>query len=36
MTSVQQIQDKITEFIESQDFMGTPSELYAPIDYTMS
>lgn len=35
MTSVQQIQDKITEFIESQDFMGTPSELYAPIDYTM-
>lgn len=35
MTSVEKIQEKITQFIESQDFMGTPSELYAPIDYTM-
>ena len=36
MTSVEKIQEKITQFIESQDFMGSPSELYAPIDYTMS
>ena len=36
MTSVEIIQEKITQFIESQDFMGSPSELYAPIDYTMS
>ena len=35
MTSVDKIQDLITQFIESQDFMGVPSELYAPIDYTM-
>ena len=35
MTLVEKIQEKITQFIENQDFMGTPSELYAPIDYTM-
>ncbi len=35
MTSVENIQNLITQFIESQDFMGTPVELYAPIDYTM-
>jgi len=35
MTSVEKIQNLITQFIESQDFMGVPSELYAPIDYTM-
>jgi len=36
MTSVEEIQDSITKFIESQDFTGTPAELYAPIAYTMS
>jgi len=36
MTSVEKIQDSITRFIENQDFTGTPGELYAPIDYTMS
>lgn len=36
MTSVEKIQDLITKFIESQDFMGIPNELYAPIEYTMS
>lgn len=36
MTSVEKIQDSITKFIESQDFIGTPAELYAPIGYTMS
>ena len=36
MTSVENIQNLITQFIENQDFMGTPSELYAPIEYTMS
>lgn len=35
MTSVEKIQDTITKFIESQDFKGTPDELYAPIEYTM-
>ncbi len=35
MTSVEKIQDLITNFIESQDFKGTPDELYAPIEYTM-
>ena len=35
MTSVEKIQDRITQFIESQDFMGKPDELYAPIDYTL-
>ena len=35
MTSVDKIQNLITQFIESQDFMGKPNELYAPIDYTM-
>jgi len=35
MTSVGKIQELITQFIESQDFMGNPNELYAPIDYTM-
>ena len=35
MTSVEKIQDRITQFIESQDFMGKPVELYAPIDYTL-
>ena len=36
MTSVDKIQELITKFIDSQDFMGVPTELYAPIDYTMS
>ena len=36
MTSVEIIQDLITDYIESQDFTGVPRELYAPIDYTMS
>ncbi|MCQ2307370.1 MAG: polyprenyl synthetase family protein [Bacteroidales bacterium] len=36
MTSVEKIQDSITKFIESQDFTGTPAELYAPIAYTMN
>lgn len=36
MTSVEIIQDLITDYIESQDFTGVPGELYAPIDYTMS
>jgi geranylgeranyl diphosphate synthase type II len=36
MTSVERIQEMISQFIEKQDFMGTPSELYTPIDYTMS
>ncbi len=35
MTSVENIQALITRFIENQNFMGTPRELYAPIDYTM-
>ncbi|MGN0033635.1 MAG: polyprenyl synthetase family protein [Candidatus Limimorpha sp.] len=36
MTSVEKIQELITDYIESQDFTGVPNELYAPIDYTMS
>ena len=36
MTSVEKIQEKIAQFIELQDFMGAPNELYAPIDYTMN
>lgn len=35
MTSVEKIQDLITQFIETQDFIGNPVELYAPIYYTM-
>lgn len=35
MISVEKIQDSITKFIDSQDFTGTPAELYAPIEYTM-
>lgn len=35
MTSVEKIQTLITQYIESQDFVGNPSELYAPIEYTM-
>lgn len=35
MTSVENIQNLITKFVDSQDFMGVPNELYAPIDYTM-
>lgn len=36
MTTVGEIQDLITEYIERQDFKGTPKELYAPIEYTMT
>lgn len=35
MTTVENIQNLITEFIESQDFTGSPKELYTPIEYIM-
>lgn len=35
MFKVDQIQKLINNYIDNQDFMGTPSELYAPIEYIL-
>ena len=35
MTKVDKIQELINDFIDNQNFMGEPSELYAPIEYIL-
>ncbi|MBE6342201.1 MAG: polyprenyl synthetase family protein [Lentimicrobiaceae bacterium] len=35
MTKVDKIQSLINDFIDNQNFMGEPSELYAPIEYIL-
>ena len=35
MTRVDKIQELINDFIDNQNFMGNPSELYAPIEYIL-
>ena len=35
MKKVEYIQELINNYIESQDFAGTPTELYAPIEYIL-
>lgn len=35
MTKVDKIQELINDFIDNQNFMGKPSELYAPIEYIL-
>lgn len=35
MTKVDKIQKLINDFIDNQNFMGEPSELYAPIEYIL-
>lgn len=35
MTKVDRIQELINDFIDNQNFMGEPSELYAPIEYIL-
>lgn len=35
MTKVNKIQELINDFIDNQNFMGEPSELYAPIEYIL-
>ena len=35
MTTVEQIQDLVNDYIERQDFTGNPEELYSPIKYIL-
>lgn len=35
MTKVEKLQELINNFIDNQNFMGEPSELYAPIEYIL-
>lgn len=35
MTKVDKLQELINNFIDNQNFMGEPSELYAPIEYIL-
>ena len=35
MATVEQIQKLVNDYIENQDFGGTPKELYAPIEYIL-
>ena len=35
MLEVEKLQKIINEYIDNQDFTGTPSELYAPIEYIL-
>lgn len=35
MKSVENIQELINNYIDNQDFTGTPADLYAPIEYIM-
>ena len=35
MKNVERIQDLINSYIDNQDFSGTPTELYAPIEYIL-
>ena len=35
MRNVEKIQELINNYIDNQDFTGTPKELYAPIEYIL-